>query len=678
MTDRLRLVFSLSSVLFLIVLAVSPVKNAFREYHAYQHDFRRLAADHAPTARAAKAIASRPDRIEQIWIPQFGNRVDRCITCHQGVSEPSMTSLPLPYSAHITTAHTPADFDRFGCVFCHGGQGLATSAKEAHGKSRHWPSPLLPAAFVEAPCGRCHYDTNVPEAPRLSKGRHLMERYGCYACHPVRGYEAFAADAPSLATTSMKLRPSWVRSWLRDPRAIDSNARMPLFRIDPAEGDALIGFLFSLRPSDALVAAVEQASAEPPGDAGNGEVLFRESRCISCHTVEGKGNDSAPELSKVGSKAARGWLLQFLKDPQSFNPSTRMPAYGFSAGEVRDIVAYLTEELRDFDEPASQEPPLHPSERLVEQGRRVFIKLGCFGCHQVEGLGQQEKIAPELTAIADKKVSSLDFGRRDDLPRTLAAWLEAKLTAPSSFAPGLKMPTFSFDQDDTAAIVTNLLSLTAEVVAPEYQPAQSTSAGLPSPPAGEVGRLISHYRCLTCHIIGASGGDISTAPLTFEGSKVKRDWLARYLMVPYTLRGILPERMPYFRMSQEEAERIAAYMSDVFLDDRIRADAFDGKPPTTDEVAIGERLYYRIGCNSCHMIGTTGGYVGPPLSEAGDRLKSGWVAYWLENPQRWRKDVLCPNYGLDREQIQSLTAFISTRQKTAGPAGPAARSEGAP
>jgi len=61
--------------------------------------------------------------------------------------------------------------------------------------------------------------------------------------------------------------------------------------------------------------------------------------CISCHTVDGKGNCSAPELGKVASRASRGWLIAFVRDPHAFHPQTRMPKYSFSDTDVRDVVA---------------------------------------------------------------------------------------------------------------------------------------------------------------------------------------------------------------------------------------------------------------------------------------------------------------------------------------------------
>ena len=58
------------------------------------------------------------------------------------------------------------------------------------------------------------------------------------------------------------------------------------------------------------------------------------------------------------------------------------------------------------------------------------------------------------------------------------------------------------------------------------------------------------------------------------------------------------------------------------------------------------------------MVGGKGGYYGPLLDGAGERLKSGWVYWWLQGPQRWRADVREPDYGLDDKDARDLAAFI--------------------
>ena len=85
----------------------------------------------------------------------------------------------------------------------------------------------------------------------------------------------------------------------------------------------------------------------------------------------------------------------------------------------------------------------------------------------------------------------------------------------------------------------------------------------------------------------------------------------------------------------------------------------------------GERLYTTLGCRACHIMGMSGGYVGPPLTEMGQRLKPGWTYYWLKGPQRWRADVRCPDYGLTDTDALRLTAYLETSKPPAAASGAA-------
>jgi cytochrome c2 len=235
------------------------------------------------------------------------------------------------------------------------------------------------------------------------------------------------------------------------------------------------------------------------------------------------------------------------------------------------------------------------------------------------------------------------------------------------FKHGLKMPVFGFNAEDTGAVVTALLSLGAQPVPEPYRYAPPRTAALL--PGGPVGALIGRYRCLSCHHIGEEGGDISTAPLTYEGSKVQRDWLVDYLMVSYSLRPILEERMPVFRMPREEATALADAFESFYVDPAIPQDPFAGRPPSDASAPEGERLYVALGCRACHIVGNSGGYYGPPLTDSGKRLKTGWTYSWLKNPRRWRADVRCPDYGLSDTDALRLTAYLATLRSSPAPAG---------
>jgi mono/diheme cytochrome c family protein len=653
-SDRLWFWFGVSSVAFLVVLAVSPIKDYFREYRRYQNEYRRRLLHAAASLKELKQARARAVGVRQVWLPALDNHVDRCVSCHLGVEEPRMAGAPEPFRQHPRTPHTPADFDRFGCVACHLGQGRATTAAEAHGRVPDWSSPILPVRYTEAACGRCHLGERVPEASLLSEGRALMTRVGCFGCHKVAGHESWKSEAPDLAGLSQKTNPAWLAAWIKSPRSLRPATWMPDFQLSSAEIDSLVAFLWSRPPRVDLDA--EAGAAGPPGDADHGKLLFSVSRCISCHTVGGRGNGSAPELSGIGSKVTRRWLVAFLTDPQRFYPDTKMPRFHFSPRDVADLADYMMQEFTDSSAPEPA-PGLHSAERVVLAGETLFRRAGCNGCHQIGGQSQGAAIGPELTGIADKPVGRLDFGKRSDLPHALPDWLAAKVSDPRSFREGLKMPRFGFTERETEALTTALLSMGRAPVPAAYRvPAQEASYT----PPGRFGELVRQYRCLSCHQIGGAGGDISTAPLTAEGSKVREGWLAGYLKLPTTVRPILEERMIQLQMPDEQRAFIASFVENVLRDDRIPDEIFATAPPPQD-VERGRKLFHeRYGCQACHMIGGQGGFYGPPLDGAGRRLKTGWIFTWLKGPQRWRADAREPDYGLDDADARALTAYVAS------------------
>lgn len=653
-SGRLWFWFAVSSVVFLAVLAVSPIKDYFREYRGYQNEYRRRRLHSAASLKELKQARARGVGVRQIWLPALDNHVDRCMTCHLGVEEPRMAGTPEPFRPHPRTPHTPADFDRFGCVACHQGQGRATTVAEAHGHVRDWNSPILPVRYTEAACGRCHLGDTVPEASLLSEGRALMTRVGCFGCHKVAGHEGWKSEAPDLAGLAQKTNPAWLAAWIKSPRSLRPATWMPDFSLTAAEIDSVVAFLWSRPP------AVDLDAGSPPGastgDSDHGKIIFSTSRCISCHTVEGRGNGSAPELSGIGSKVTRRWLVAFLADPQRLYPDTRMPRYHFGAQDVADLAEYMMQELTDSSAPDAT-PALHSADRVVQAGETIFRRAGCNGCHRIGGQAQGAAIGPELTGIADKPAGRLDFGLRSDLPRALPDWLAAKLTNPRSFRAGLKMPRFGLTEHETVALTTALLSMGHAPVPAAYQvPAQEASYT----PPGRFGELVRQYRCMSCHQIGGAGGDLSTAPLTAEGSKVRESWLAGYLKLPTTVRPILEERMIQLQMPDDQRAFIANFAQNVLRDDRIPEEIFPGTPPPA-EVERGRKLFHeRYGCQACHMIGGKGGFYGPVLDGAGARLKTGWIFTWLKGPQRLRADAREPDYGLDDADARALAAYVAS------------------
>ena len=49
---------------------------------------------------------------------------------------------------------------------------------------------MLKLGMTEASCVKCHQETEfVPEAHVYNEGVETIEKYGCYGCHKIEGWE---------------------------------------------------------------------------------------------------------------------------------------------------------------------------------------------------------------------------------------------------------------------------------------------------------------------------------------------------------------------------------------------------------------------------------------------------------------------------------------------------------
>ncbi len=687
---RLRLGFAISSVVFVAVLSISPVKDLLSEWKQYKKDYVHLAQSRPDTKRL---LADYHSDLDQIWVPDL-NVVDRCVSCHQGITQPSLAdpAVPQPFRAHPWIPHSVLDW---GCVVCHRGQGLATESREAHEATLAWEHPLLPILYIQASCGVCHL-SDLPETPKLNRGRKLLAELNCVGCHRIEGIERPAMLGPDLTNIGSKVSREWVYKWLKEPRTLtDTNGnttvngyefeeepRMPKFRLEEAELRALSGYLVTLQASapspykfDPRVLAAWEKKSEA---VDQGETRFREMFCTTCHSVavtragETKliGGDIGPELTKVGSKVSPDWLVTWLRDPQSVLPHALMPRYGWSDEDLYKVTRYIETNLTDPDL-LSNVPRLGPpGQDEVRLGKRLFVEKGCSSCHMVAGIKPQTDFGPDLSLLGGKTISQLEFGNAR-IPRTLVSYIQAKISDPLSVNPAARMPQYQFKSGDLEAITTALLSETGRQSTPGLARLVIPASHAEFNPAGAFGRVYERYKCYVCHRFNGYGGDLAP-DLSFEGSRAQRRWLIEFLKNPQTLRPTLTFRMPQFNMTDEEAAAAADYLGVASL-----SPAVDSAPSvplrfTAEQTTLGKQLYeVKYQCQSCHTIGATGGYVGPNLSNAGNWLTPGWIEAWLTNPQSLVADTIEPCRSLTGQEIQGLTAYILTLKQSSKPATPA-------
>jgi mono/diheme cytochrome c family protein len=681
---RIRFLFAFSSVIFLAVLAISPVKDLRREWKHWKHTYVRYALTRPDTKRL---LADYHFRIDQIWIPEM-NVVDRCTTCHQGILQPTLAgiSIPQPFRAHPPVEHAPQHVNDWGCTICHRGQGLATEVAEAHETTLAWEQPLLPARYIQASCGTCHR-SDLSQTPQLNRGRQLLTVFNCIGCHRLEGVDRPAMLGPDLTNVGNKLSREWLYKWLKEPRTIldesgnvtvngyemENEPPMPKFRLDEQELRALSGFLSTLRAKPVerykfdprVVAAWEKK----PDLVDQGEVRFRQMFCSTCHSLavtragETKliGGDIGPELTKVGTKVDPDWLTAWLRNPQAYLAHSQMPRYGWSDEDLYKVTHYITTKLTDPDL-LSNVPKMDPlTEAEVRKGRTLFLEKGCAGCHVIEGITPQKDFGPDLSGLGAKNISQLEFGR-SKIPRNLISYIQAKITDPLSVNPAGRMPQYHLSANDLDAVTTALLSMTGPPSTNAI--AQLTVARVQARyhPAGAFGELYERFKCYVCHQFNGYGGTLAP-DLSFGGSRAQRKWLIEFLRNPQTLRPMLILRMPQFNMTNQEATILADYVGMVFESSAVSM-AVDAKQFTPALVAAGKQLYeVKYQCQSCHTIGSVGGYVGPNLANVGNWVKPEWIEAWLKNPQALVPGTIEPRRDFTDGEIKALTAYLlSLRQ----------------
>ena len=345
--------------------------------------------------------------IKQHLVPALG-RVDRCTTCHLAIEKPQLALAEEPYKEHPGQYLKWHPPERFGCTVCHGGQGLATEVDAAHGDVKHWDQPLLRGDFVQASCWQCH--GNVQEIAPLT--------------------------------------PKLVR----------------------------------------------------------GRALFEATGCYACHAVKDVGQTVSQDLTEVGSKPYLRieadfemmdpphdrihWLMAKLRNPRTLNPGvpaeelpageegvlpSAMPHFGLAGDEVEAITVYLLS-LTEFDPPVSYTIPGRPEPEQtyasqVEQGKGVFDRLACAGCHGAGGTGGRrnwnaglgEEVPPLLMVKAYyeghvEELKDLIRNGRQPVPRA----------DPSRPQPGLYMPPWKekLTEEELDALIAYLFSLDALVPKP--------------------------------------------------------------------------------------------------------------------------------------------------------------------------------------------------------------------
>jgi nitric oxide reductase subunit C len=176
---------------------------------------------------------------------------------------------------------------------------------------------------------------------QVVEGKWLWQSHTCNDCHTILGIGGYyAPDVTKAYATRGEL---WVRKFLQNPEGMYPNSRqMPNFRLTEAQITPLVAYLKWVSEIDTNnwppAPKVARASAESP----EGYKIILAQNCTLCHSLNGSGGTVAPDLTHVGSRRTRDWILQQLADPRSHKPDSVMPSYDqLPQSEREEVAKYL-------------------------------------------------------------------------------------------------------------------------------------------------------------------------------------------------------------------------------------------------------------------------------------------------------------------------------------------------
>lgn len=434
------------------------------------------------------------------------------------------------------------------------------------------------------------------------------------------------------------------------------------WRVAWGEGLLAVAALMVLGVSFPL--AGESAPRDPQS---RGERLIRDLNCAACHQL-GKSLESSfpdasrvgPALSHEGEKVRPEWLFDFLKDPRPLRPGidARMPNFRLSDEKALAITLYLSS-LRPKGTPAaeaSRPGGQTPASVQVREGKKQFEELECAKCHFLPGqrptggLSVQE-LGPDL-GLARARLN----------PDWVLRWLKD----PQAIQPGTKMPNFFFDAgqplDENAekmmVSVRDYLMQTGQgKPSPNFRKARDRFPGVTAARGRE---LMVELNCAGCHEVEGLPKPRKLGPiLAFEGDRVKREWLTRFLREPGFIRPMELATMPDFRLTGEETAAVAGYISSRWKEEGHKSLSLEEQKLTPVLAEKGKYLWEQVlGCSSCHRVGEKGSIGGPVLTGVAARLSAAWLFRWIRDPKHFLPDTPMPRVPLSEDEAKAIVAYL--------------------
>ena len=254
---------------------------------------------------------------------------------------------------------------------------------------------------------------------------------------------------------------------------------------------------------------------------------------------------AGPDLRHVASKLNVGWMMEWIKNPKSIRPKTRMPNFfpeGLHPEEYPptakpsyvDGDAQMSKVSEQDRERRNRALDLLPAERFqpeqqvalitsflmansapfelpalppggdAARGEKLVDTLGCYGCHTLTKPGEKEPV--------DHKNRASHYDHGPDLgnvgSKTTAQWIFAWIKNPKAYAPKTRMPNLRLSDQEAADIAAFLAG--NKYINGQVKEYPTSAAGVDPSNADKqfLGRkLLNYYGCYGCHYVGRLRAD---------------------------------------------------------------------------------------------------------------------------------------------------------------------------